>query len=96
VWARQQIVANWLESLGRLGGFIIYISLPRRSVLMLGNPLNRVIFRNKPPDYFRFAIGPQNIDFPAISGIFPSHESWSLLEHPSNMRPRQDGSSQSS
>ena len=93
---RQQIVASWLESLARLGGFIIRISLPRLSVLMLSNPLKRVIFRNKAPDYFRFAIGPQNIDPPARSGIFPSHESWSLLEHPSNMRPRRPGSSQQS
>ena len=47
---------------------------------MLNNPLNRVVFRNKALDCFRFAIGPQNIDPPASSGIFPSHESWSLLE----------------
>jgi hypothetical protein len=94
--ASQQIVANWLESLARLGGFIIRISLPRLRVLMLSNPLKRVIFRNKAPDYFRFAIGPQNIDPPARSGIFPSHESWSLLEHPSKMRPRRPGSSQPS
>ena len=30
----------------------------RLSVLMLSNPLERVIFRNKTLDYFRFAIGP--------------------------------------
>jgi hypothetical protein len=29
---------------------------------MRSNPLNRVIFRNKALDYFRFAIGPQNIE----------------------------------
>jgi len=81
-------------SLGRLGWFLIRISLPRLRVLMLSNPLNRVMFRNKALDYFRFAIGPQNIDPPARSGIFPRHESWSLLEHPSNMRLRQPGSSQ--
>jgi len=63
---------------------------------MLSNPLKRVIFRNKALDYFRFAIGPQNIDPPASSGIFPRHESWSVLEHPSNMRPRRPGSSQQS
>jgi hypothetical protein len=61
---------------------------------MLCNPLNRVIFCNKALDYFRFAVGPQNIDHPARSGIFPSHVSWSLLEHPSNMRLRRPGSSQ--
>jgi hypothetical protein len=69
-------------SLGRLGWFLIRISLPRLRVLMLSNPLNRAIFRNRALDYFRFAIGPQNIDSPARSGIFPSQESWSLLEHP--------------
>src|ERR1700726_4506025 len=63
---------------------------------MLCDPLNRVIFRNKALDYFGFAIGPQNIDPPARSGIFPSHVSWSLLEHPSNMRLRRPGSSQQS
>jgi hypothetical protein len=95
-WDRRQIFASWLESLVRLGGFIIRISLPRLRVLMLSNPLERVMLRNKAPDYFRFAVGPQNIDPPARSGIFPSHESWSLLEHPSNMRPRRPGSSQPS
>jgi hypothetical protein len=71
-----------------LGWFVIRISRPRLRVLMLCNPLNRVIFRNKALDYFRFAIGPQNIDPPARTGIFPRHESWSLLGHPSNMRLR--------
>lgn len=55
-WARQQIVANWLESLGRLGGFIICISLPRLRVL--SNPLGRVMLGNEALDYLRFAIGP--------------------------------------
>jgi hypothetical protein len=32
---------------------------------VISNPLNRVMFRNKALDYFRFAIGPQNIDTPA-------------------------------
>jgi len=45
-------------------------------------------------DYFRFAIGPQNIDLPARTGTFPRHESWSLLGHPSNMRLWRPGSSQ--
>jgi hypothetical protein len=45
-------------------------------------------------DYFRFAIGPQNIDPPARTGIFPRHESWSLLGHPSNKRLWRPGSSQ--
>jgi hypothetical protein len=62
---------------GRLGWFVIRISRPRLRVLKLSNPLNRVIFRNKALDYFRFAIGPQNIDTPARAGIFPRHESWS-------------------
>lgn len=61
---------------------------------MLSNPLDRVAFRNKALDYFRFAIGPQNIHPPAKSGIFPSHENWSLLEHPPNMRLWCPGSSQ--
>jgi hypothetical protein len=61
---------------------------------MRSNPLNRVIFRNKALDYFRFAIGPQNIDTPARPGISPRHESWSLLGHPSNMRLWRPGSSQ--
>ena len=54
---------------------------------MLSNPLKRVIFRNKALDYFRFAIGPQNIDPPARSGIFPCPESWSLLRHPFEYAP---------
>jgi hypothetical protein len=54
---------------------------------MLSNPLNRVIFRNKALDYFRFAIRPKNIHPPTRSAIFPRRESWSLLEHPSNNAP---------
>jgi hypothetical protein len=73
--------------LGRLGWAVIRISLPCLRVLMLCDPLNRVMFRNKALDYFRFAIGPQNIDPPARSGIFPSHVSWSLLEHQSECAP---------
>jgi hypothetical protein len=61
---------------------------------MLSNPPNRVIFRNKALDYFRFAIGPQNIDPPARTGIFPRHENWSLLGHPTNMGVWRPGSSQ--
>jgi hypothetical protein len=79
-------LASWLGSLGRLGWFVIRISRPRLRVLMLSDPLNRVIFRNKALDCFRFAIGPQNIDTPARPGIFPRHESWSLLGHHWNMR----------
>ena len=38
---------------------------------MRSNPLNRVIFRNKALDYFRFAIGPQNIEStPSQTGDF--------------------------
>jgi hypothetical protein len=48
---------------------------------MFRNPLERVIFRNKALDHFCFAIGPQNIDTPARSGIFPRHESRPLLGH---------------
>jgi hypothetical protein len=54
---------------------------------MLSNPLKRVIFRDEALDYFRFAIGPQNIDPPARSGIFPCPESWSLLRHPFECAP---------
>jgi hypothetical protein len=61
---------------------------------MLSNPLNRVMFRSKALDYFRFAIGPQNIDPPARTGIFPRHENWSLLGHPTNMGVWRPGSSQ--
>jgi hypothetical protein len=61
---------------------------------MLSNPLNRVMFRNKALDYFRFAIGPQNIDPPARTGIFPRHENWSLLGHPTSMGVWRPGSSQ--
>jgi hypothetical protein len=42
---------------------------------------NGVMFCNKPLDGFRFAIWPENIDLPASPGIFPRHESWSLLGH---------------
>jgi hypothetical protein len=49
---------------------------------------------NETLDYFRFAIRPENIDPPARPGIFPRHESWSLLGHPSNMRLWRPGSSQ--
>jgi hypothetical protein len=42
----------------RLGRLVIRISRPRPGVLMLSNPLNRVIFRNEALDYSRFAIGP--------------------------------------
>lgn len=76
------------------GCFLIRVSLPRLRVLVLSNPLDRVAFRNKALDCFRFAVGPQNIDPPAKSGIFTSHESWSLLEHPPNMRLWCPGSSQ--
>jgi hypothetical protein len=61
---------------------------------MLSNPLKRVIFRNKALDGFRFTIRPENIDLPASTGIFPRHESWSLLGHPPNMRLWRLGSSQ--
>jgi hypothetical protein len=65
---------------------------------MLGNPVSRVIFRNKALDYFGFAVGPENIDLPAssgiFSGIFPSHECWSPLKHRANMRLWPLGSSQ--
>jgi len=55
--ARQQIdFANWVDSLGRLGGFIICISQPRLRVL--SNPFSRVMLGNEALDYFRFAIGP--------------------------------------
>jgi hypothetical protein len=91
---RKKLALTLGSSLGRLGWPVIRISLPRLRVLMLCNPLNCVIFRNKALDYFRFAIGPQNIDHPARSGIFSSHVSWSLLEHPLNMRLRRPGSSQ--
>lgn len=67
-------------------------SLPRLRVL--SNPLDRVMLGNEALDYFRFTIGPKNIDAPASSGIFSSHESWSLIEHPSNMRLWRPDSSQ--
>ena len=79
-----------------MGWFVIRISRPRLRVLMLSNPLNRVMLGNEALDCFRFAIGPQNIDPPARAGIFPRHESWSLLGHPLNMRLWEPGSRQSS
>jgi len=54
---------------------------------VLSNPIDRVMLGNETLYYFRFTIGPQNIDTPARSGILPSHESWSLLEHPTNIAP---------
>ena len=62
-WARAQVraptlLAIWLASLGRLGWFVIRISRRRLRVLMLSNPLNRVMLGNETLDYFRFAIGP--------------------------------------
>ena len=45
-------------SLGRLGWLVIRISLRRVGVLVLSNPLNRVMLGNETLDYFRFAIGP--------------------------------------
>ena len=51
-------LARWLGSLGRLGWLVIRIFLPRLCVLVLSNPLKRVVLRNKTLDYFRFAIGP--------------------------------------
>jgi len=84
---RKKLAMTLGWSLGRLGWPVIRISLPRLGVLMLCDPLNRVMFRNKALDYFRFAIGPQNIDPPARSRIFPSHVSWSLLEHQSECAP---------
>ena len=71
---------------------MICISQPRLRVL--SNPLDCVMLGHETLDYFRFAIGPQNIDLPARTGIFPRHESWSLLGHPSNMRLWRPGSSQ--
>jgi hypothetical protein len=61
---------------------------------VLSDPFGRVMFGNETLDYFRFAIGPKNIDPPAGPGIFPRHESWSLLGHPSNMRLWRPDSSQ--
>jgi hypothetical protein len=63
---------------------------------MFGDPLGGLFFGGETLDHFRLAIRPKNIDHPAKSGIFPRHEGWSLLGHPSNMRPRRPGSSQSS
>jgi hypothetical protein len=49
-------LASWLGFLGRLGGFVICISLPRLRVL--SNPLECVMLGNETFHYFRFAIGP--------------------------------------
>ena len=54
---------------------------------MLSNPFERVTFRNEALDYFGFAIGLQNINPPASSGIFPSRKGWYLLQHPSEYAP---------
>ena len=79
-----------------MGWLVIRISRPRLRVLMLSNPLNRVMLCDEALDCFRFAIGPQNIDTPAKPGVFPRYESWSLLGHRSNMRLWEPGSRQSS
>ena len=66
--------------------------LPRPGVL--SNPLNRVVFGNKPLNDFRFPIGPQDIDSPAGTGIFSGQERRLLFQHHSTMRLRRLGSSQ--
>jgi hypothetical protein len=71
--------------LARLGWLVMCISPPRPRVI--SNPTDRVIFRDKAFDHFRFAVGPKNIDPPARSWIFPSRERWSLLEHISEYAP---------
>jgi transposase len=86
---------NGRKRRARLYALVTRTSLPCRRMLMLGNPPNGVMLCNKPLDGFRFAIGPENIDLPASPGIFPRHESWSLLGyHPPNMRLWRPGSSQ--
>jgi hypothetical protein len=37
---------------------------------VLSHPLSRVVLCHKTLDYFRFAIGSQNIDLPASTGFF--------------------------
>jgi hypothetical protein len=60
--------------------------------------LGGLLFGGETLDYFRLAVGPENIDNPAKSGrIALSHtENGPMFGHPANMRLRQPGSSQSS
>jgi hypothetical protein len=65
---------------------------------MFGGPLGGLLFGGETLDYFRLAIGPENIDNPAKSGrIALSHaEGGPMFGHPTTMRLRRPGSSQSS
>ena len=79
-----------IRAFGGVSRSFIIISLP--ALRVLSNPFNRVMLRNKTLDYFRLTIKPENIDYPAGSGIFPRHESGPMLGHLGNMRLRRAGS----
>ena len=90
-------LASGLGSLGRLGACrSLIICLPILG--MFGGPLGGLSFCGETLDYFRLAIGPENIDNPAKSGrIALSHtENGPMFGHATNMRLRRPGSSQSS
>jgi hypothetical protein len=87
-------LASGLGSLGRLGAcrsFIICLPI----LGMFGGPLGGLLFGGETLDYFRLAIGPENIDNPAKSGrIALSHtENGPMFGHATNMRLRRPGSS---
>ena len=91
------IVASGLGSLGRLGACRSFIICP--PILgMFGGPLGGLLFGGETLDYFRLAVGPENIDNPTKSGrIALSHtENGPMFGHATNMRLRRPGSSQSS
>jgi hypothetical protein len=81
------------ELVGVIRAFGVFVGHLLLFPCQLSNPFNRVMFRNKTLDYFRLTIRPENIDYPAGSGIFPRHESGPMLGHLANMRLRRAGSS---
>ena len=64
------------------------------SLRVFSDPLGGLFFGGETFDYFRLAIGPENIDHPAQSGIFSRHENGPIFGHPANVRLRRPGSSQ--
>ena len=56
------------------------------SLRVFSDPLGGLFFGGETFDYFRLAIGPENIDHPAKSGIFSRHENGPIFGHPANVR----------
>jgi hypothetical protein len=55
---------------------------------MFSNPLGGLLFCAESFDYFRLTIRPENIYYPAKSGIFSRSESGPVFGHLVNMRLR--------